>query len=212
MITNGYLALEELQQSLGASEFVGEADYEMAIEAASRWIDGHCSDTCASVIRHFWQETAPTQREYYPASGQLVNTGDFADATGVLVEVRATDGTWTPLDADKWQPEPLVRINGFPYTRITAAEYGVTFPQSLRSGVRVTARWGWAEVPKPVAQACQIIAVASMGGKAVVSMHDGYDVDSTGPTNPWAFAEMLLEPYLPPELAVTAMLPKGKLR
>ena len=43
-------------------------------------------------------------------------------------------------------------------------------------------------------------------------MHDGYDVDSNGPTNPWAFAEMLLEKFLPPELAVDAMLPKGKLR
>ena len=212
-ITNGYLSLTELQVTLGATSSARKADYELAIEAASRWIDEHCSDRERNIIRHFWREASPSERTYTADTPWQVRTGDFDDPDTVTVEVDLVgDGTWTPLDAATWHPEPFNRIQGFPFTKIVSNSYGLLFPQSLQARVKVTARWGWAAVPKPVAQACQILAVANMAGKEVVSMHDGYDIDSTGATNPWAFAEMLLEPYLPAEIADQAMLPKTPAR
>lgn len=212
-MSNEYLNLEDLQAVLGAETGAKAESYELAIESASRWIDEHCSDRERNIIRHFWQEPSPTERSYTADTPWQVRTGDFDDPDTVTVEVDLLgDGTWTPLDAATWHPEPLNQINGWPFTRIVSNSYDPLFPLSLQPRVKVTAQWGWAEIPKPVSQACEIVAIATMGGKAVVSMHDGYDVDSTGPTNPWAFAEMILEKYLPPELAVAAMLPKGKLR
>jgi hypothetical protein len=195
---NPYLTLTELQTSLGTSTYNAAGDYELAIESASRWIDDRCSDPARNVVRHFWREESPTARLYHACSRHLVRTGDFADTTGLVVEVdTAGDGVFTPLAATSWQPEPLVRVNGHPYTQLCATTYGPTFPLGLRPRVRVTARWGWAAVPGPVKQACQILAVSYLLGKDVISNEDGYSVGSMGPTNPIALAEHLLRPYLP---------------
>lgn len=205
-ITNGYLSLEDLQVTLGSDTYEQSDDYELAIESASRWIDARCSDPATGRIRHFWQEPAPTVRYYRASTVHLVCTSDFDSAEDTTVEVdTAGTGTWTALDAEDWQPEPLVRLDGHPFTQITARNYTTLFPLGLGPRVRVTARWGWASVPQPVRQAAQILAVAYMQGKEVISMHDGYDVDSTGPTNPVAMAEHLLKPYLPVDIQDPAL-------
>lgn len=201
-----YLQLEQLQDALGATTDVSKPSYELAISSSTEWIDSHCSDPERNIVRHFWRDDAPSARRYHADTPQVVNTGDFDDDSDVVVEIYQ-NGAWAPLAPDLWQAEPLVRINGAPFTRIVVLDYVTRFPTLLGPGVRVTARWGWAKVPKPVSQACQILSVAYMNGIKVVSTHDGYDIDSTGPTNPIAFAEHLLEPYLPPELTDPNMMP-----
>lgn len=209
-ITNGYLSREELEDTLGIDGRVtaSQQDCETAIEAASRWIDARCSDPRTGRIRHFYLEDAPTARLYRAESLHLVCTSDFDDPDSVTVETDpAGDGSWVTLSSGAWQAEPLVRLDGHPYTQITAASYSTTFPLGLNPRIRVTARWGWAVVPPPVKQACQILSVAYLQGKMVVSMHDGYDIDSTGPTNPVAMAEHLLKPYLPVPIPDPALPP-----
>lgn len=201
-----YLDPAELQDTLGADSDVSFGDFKLATDSASQWIDDRCSDPANNVIRHFWQEVAPTTRPYRAETIHLVRVGDFDSVDTTTVEVDLLgNGTWTPLDPSFWQPEPLVRINGFPYCMITISHYGAMFPLDLKPRVQVTARWGWAKVPAPVKQACQILAVAYLQGKEVVSMHDGYDIDSTGPTNPVAMAEHLLRRYLPQDIPDPAL-------
>jgi hypothetical protein len=202
----GYLDVEELQATLGANSDVSYEDYALAIDAASRWIDDRCSDPQRNLIRHFWQDQAATSRLYRAETIHLVRVGDFDSVDGTTVEVDLIgNGTWTVLDPESWQAEPLVRINGFPYCMITISHYGAMFPLDLKPRVRVTALWGWAEVPPTVKKACQILAVAYMNGTEVISMHDGYDIDATGPTNPVAMAEHLLRRYLPDDVPDPAL-------
>lgn len=198
-IENGYLNLADLQQSLNGSVFVGVADYELAIESASRWIDDRCSDPEKNIVRHFWKEQAPGSTRYYHAdSRRLVKLGDFDDSDDLLVEVDLVgDGTWTTMDPSNWQAEPLVRINGDPYTRIAVTSYDVAFPLGMQSRVRATAPWGFAAVPKQVESACKVLAVAFMLGISVIADTDGYSAGAGGPTDPFALAENMLRRYLP---------------
>lgn len=195
---NPYLTLDQLQATLGASPLVETAtvDYELAIEAASRWIDARCSDPARGIVRHFWRDATATARLYQAASPWLVHTGDFDTAAGVTVETE-TGGVWSTVSASLWQAEPFVRVNGHPYTCITSTSYAPLFPLGLQARVRVTARWGWAAVPAAVTQACQILAVSYLIGKDVISNEDGYSMGARGPQDPERLAEHLLRPYLP---------------
>ncbi len=204
-----YLDIADLQASLQASEFVGAKDYELAIEASSRWIDDRCSDPCSNRIRHFWQEDSPTVRYYNPESPYLVKTGDFMDATALLVEVDLVgDGTWTTMPSGQWQAEPLNRLPGDPYTQLTVTTRDYLFPLGLAPRVRGTTPWGFADVPKTVTQACKILAVAAMLGTAVIGDENGYSVGTGGPTDPFALAESFLRRYLPDRPDPMVMLGK----
>lgn len=196
-VTNGYLELEALQESLKASVFSGVEDYELAIESASRWIDERCSDMDSGRIRYFYQDAVPSARLYHPDTRHLVRTGDFDSTAGMLVEVDLVgDGTFTTMASNLWQPESVLRVNGAPYTQITTTSYATTFPLGMRPRVRVTNRWGWAVVPKAVTQACKILSVAFLLGIDVISNEDGYSTGNRGPTDPFAIAAQLLTPYM----------------
>lgn len=81
----------------------------------------------------------------------MVKTDDNGDGTFETT----WDATGSPAD---YQAEPLVRVNGYPYTRIVAID-DKAFPVSTRRAlVQVTAQWGWAAVPIDVEQACLILA------------------------------------------------------
>lgn len=212
-IVNGYIELEQLQESLNASMFVGADSYELAIESASRWIDDHCSDMDTGQTRYFYQDPSPTARLYHPDTRHLIRTGDFDSTTGMLVEVDLPgDGTFTPMSANDWQPESVLRVNGAPYTQITTTSYAKVFPLGMRPRVRVTTRWGWASVPKPVTQACKILAVAFLLGIDVISNEDGYSLGSGGPADPFALADQLLTPYMLDDGDEMVMPPAVKVR
>lgn len=195
-VLNGYIELEQLQESLNASVIVGSVSYELAIESASRWIDDHCSDMDSGQTRYFYQDAAPSARLYHPDTRHLIRTGDFDSVAGMIVEVDLVgDGTFTTMSTNDWQPEQVLRVNGAPYTQITTTDYAKVFPLGLRPRVRVTARWGWAVIPKPVTQACKILSVAFLLGIDVISNEDGYSVGGKA-TDPFALAAQLLTPYM----------------
>lgn len=199
-IVNGYLDLYELKTTLagdGVQPSSSDDDYELAIETASRWIDERCSHQETGLVRHFWQEPAPVARIFDANTRTEVCCGDFDTTTGVVVATDDDgDGVFeTVWSSDLWQPEPHVRINGFPYRRITTTTRSREFPISgRRPNVQITAQWGWGDIPKPVIQACKILAVAYMQGLNIASSQDGF---GGNPVTPADFAEHLLRPYLP---------------
>jgi len=223
-VENGYLDLFELKTTLagdGFSPSSSDDDYELAIESASRWIDERCSHQESGLVRHFWQESAPVARIFDSNTLTQVCCGDFDTTTGLVVATDDDgDGVFENVwDPDLWQPEPHVRINGFPYRRITTTGRIQQFPISgRRPNVQITAQWGWGAVPKPVIQACKILAVAYMQGLNIASSQDGF---GGSPVTPADFAEHLLRPYLPEaeldalaeQLTMPAMpMPKRKAR
>lgn len=202
MAVTCYLAVDELREELNSDSVFASSAYERAIKAASRWIDRRCQ-------RHFWLADAPTSRLIRPTSRVVIRPGDFPDPSDTTVEVDlAGDGSFTVLNPTAWQAEPFTPEYGWPYERITPTGL-VSWPMDVhRATVRVTTRWGWPEVPSEVEQACSILSVGYLLGKEIVSMHDGHDIDSQGPTNPVAMAEHLLRPYLP-RPSLDPALPSG---
>lgn len=151
-ITNGYASLVEVKAALRISDNVDDTLLEMAIESASRMIDGHAG-------RYFYSSGTATR--IFAADDALICQIDDLAGTAITLQTDPdADGTW----ADTWavvdyQLEP---VNGIvdglatPYTRIRATE-NYNFPtQSGEALVRVTGVWGWSAVPIAIKQACVI--------------------------------------------------------
>lgn len=151
-ITNGYASLNDVKAALRISDNVDDSLLEMAIESASRMIDGHAG-------RYFYSSGTAT-RIYAADDALICQTDDIAGTAITLVTDPDADGTW----ADTWgigdyQLEP---VNGVvdglttPYTRIRATgDYN--FPTSSGEAlVKVTAVFGFSAIPIAIKQACVI--------------------------------------------------------
>lgn len=156
-ISNGYATLAEVKASLRINDTVDDALLEIAIESASREIDGLANRTFAVA------GTAATARTFIATNSDWVWVDDFASTTGfTLLTADSLDGnfatTWGTAD---YQLEPLNNVAGgisWPYTRIRSTG-NLGFPASGDlAGVKVTARWGWAAVPVAIKQATILLA------------------------------------------------------
>jgi len=192
-ITNGYATLVQVKAAMRITDSFDDTLLEMAIESASRAIDGFA-------MRSFYSFGTATR--YYAADDSyIVQTDDIAGTAITLQTSSAGDGvfdtTWAVGD---YQLEPT---NGYtdglsvPYTRIRAVEnylYPVEADQAL---VKVTAVFGWSSVPIAITQACVIqssrlfkrldspLGVAGFGDMGAVRVSRYLDPD----------VEQLIAPY-----------------
>ena len=155
-ITNGYATLAQVKGALRipTADTLDDALLEMAIESASRLIDGHTS-------RQFL--SSGTAIRYFAATDELVCDIDDLSSTQVTVQTSALadgvyDTTWASTD---FQLEPLNgNLDGIPwaFTRIRAIK-DYLFPVLGKEAlVKVTGVWGWPYLPIAVTQACVIQA------------------------------------------------------
>lgn len=156
-IANGYCTLAEVKAALRIADTADDSLLEVAVESASRAIDGYCG-------RHFYSAGTAT-RVYTPASSYVCYVDDLAAAPVSVKTSTMADGTWDITwsgsgDAD-YQLEPLNGVSAglaVPYHRLRAVgDY--TFPVVAdEATVQVTAVFGWSTVPRAVMQACVIQA------------------------------------------------------
>ena len=156
-IANGYASLAEVKAAARITDTVDDTLLEIAIESASRAIDGHTH-------RNFFVAgTVATARVFAATNSDFVWVDDFASTSGfVLATSDNLDAvystTWGTAD---YQLEPLNGVSdgvSWPYTRIrSTGNKGFPYGSSL-AGVQVTARWGWSAVPTAIKQACIILA------------------------------------------------------
>lgn len=156
-ITNGYCTLTEVKAALRVTDTVDDALLEVAVESASRAIDGYCN-------RHFYSAGTAT-RVYVPADPYVCYVDDLSTTPTSVKTSTMADGTWDITwsgsgDAD-YQLEPLNGIAGGisqPYTRLRAVgDY--TFPVvGGQATVQVVGVFGWSTTPRAVMQACVIQA------------------------------------------------------
>ncbi|KKE98396.1 hypothetical protein WN67_29505 [Mycolicibacterium obuense] len=121
------------------------AEMELAIEAASRSVDRACD-------RQFGTLDAPEARSYTAVRdyrGQwIIAVDDFATVDGLLVETVDAQGITTPITGVL--PLPINAVaNGRVWTQIAVPSGSPVVP-SAAGGVRVTALWGWPEIPKTI--------------------------------------------------------------
>ena len=115
-ITNGYATLVQVKAALRISDSVDDTLLEMAVESASRAIDGHAG-------RYFYSSGTATR--YYASENDFITQIDDVSSTALTLQTSsAADGiyniTW---DAGDYQLEPLNgNVDGLavPYTRIRA--------------------------------------------------------------------------------------------
>jgi hypothetical protein len=115
-ITNGYATLTQVKAALRITDSTEDALLELAIEAASRAIDGNTG-------RNFYSSGTATR--YFTADDDfLLQTDDLAGTAITLQSANNADGVYdTTWGTGDYQLEPL---NGnsdgisWPYTRIRA--------------------------------------------------------------------------------------------
>ena len=150
-ITNGYATLAEVKAAMRIIDNVDDDLLELAIDAASRQIDGHCE-------RVFY--STETARIYTALDNYLVEIDDLAAITELLTSSDGDgfDTTWASTD---YQLEPLNGQAGgisSPATFIRATG-DFLFPRLGQEAlVKVTGTFGWSAIPTAIKQATLILA------------------------------------------------------
>lgn len=184
-ITNGYASLNETKAALRISDSVDDSLLEMAIESASRLIDGYAG-------RQFYSSGTATR--YYVADDDFVcEIDDISSSSITLVTAMDADSvfdtTWATTD---YQLEPLNGVldgQAWPYTRIRAVGDYLWPIQGGEALVKLTAVFGWPSVPIAIKQACIIqasriykrldspLGVAGFGDLGVMRVSSSLDPD-----------------------------------
>ncbi len=158
MVTNGYCTLADVKAALRITDAVDDSLIEIAIESASREIDGFCN-------RVFYSTTGT--RVFQNVDSFVCNTDDIVSVTTLKTsgDGASYDTTWAVTD---FQLEPLNGVAGGlvqPATRIRAVGdylfpvWSVTGTFSNFAPVQVTGVFGWSAVPVAVKQAALLLAM-----------------------------------------------------
>jgi hypothetical protein len=151
-IVNGYCSLAEIKASAGISDSVDDTMLELAVEAASRFVDSYTQ-------RYFYNAGTAT-RLFAPQDSYVAEIDDLIS----LTTLQTSDGddfgtTWAAKD---YQLEPLNGnvdgLTGHPATRIRAVDDFIFNVLDGEATVRVVGVWGWSAVPIAVKQATIIQA------------------------------------------------------
>jgi hypothetical protein len=161
-IGDAYASLAKLKARLGIADSNTAKDAELQDR-----LDSATVDIIRWCGRQFGRDEEASERRFYPGPSG-VDVDDFWTSDDLAVVpyayAGATAGTaWTVSGLTL---EPLNGIqdglSGWPYRRLV---YGYAMgPQYACGQVAVTARWGWASVPKNVETACLLLA--AMDNKA----------------------------------------------
>jgi hypothetical protein len=153
-ITNGYASLAEVKAALRITDTVDDSLLEMAVESASRLIDGYAA-------RIFY--SAGTATRYFVAQDDFnVEVDDLANGTVTITTAQDADGVFdTTWAAGDYQLEPLNGVldgMAWPYTNIRAVGtylWPITGGEAL---IKVQGTFGWPATPIAIKQACIIQA------------------------------------------------------
>lgn len=149
-ITNGYCTLADVKAALRITDSVDDSLLEMAVESASRLIDGYA-------YRYFYNAGTAT-RDFVAEDSYLTIIDDLIS----ISELKTTDeigSDYVTWSADDYQLRPVNgKIDGLsvPYTSILSTDdllFNIKGQQAL---VRVTGVWGWTAVPIAIKQATVI--------------------------------------------------------
>lgn len=156
-------------------------EMQAELDAASRWIDGHCH-------RQFSLDETVTVRYFAADDRYELDLGAFEIGTNDSVVIATDDGSGlysTTVSESSYQLEPVnapfASPDPRPFTSVRAL--GGYWPTAATSSsrqerVRVTARYGWPAVPEPVVRACLTLTASAFenpGGVRSESI-DGYSV------------------------------------
>jgi hypothetical protein len=151
-IGDPYVTSAELEAHIsGGTSTESAAGLLLAVQAASRWVEGWCR-------RQFNKASTSSARLYRVTNPGRIWVDDIATSTVTVGDGTGYTNTW---DAADFLLEPIGALNygatGEPYTSLSvigARRFLLDYPGL----VQVTATWGWPAVPEDVKQATLIQA------------------------------------------------------
>lgn len=154
-IGDPYITLPELKsymQGMKLSQDTFDDLLNFAIASSSEEIEQHCN-------RQFNKQTSATARVFEILTKDFVYVADFYTALNLVVELAWPDSAnYEVVAPENFELFPLDGVvndqPGWPFWKIVPRR--LFFPCGGR--LRVTAQWGWNEVPAPVKQAALIMA------------------------------------------------------
>lgn len=187
-LVNCYATLAQVKAELNITTTTHDTTLDIAINGASRQIDGHCG-------WRFWQDGSVVAREFYALNyrccdllfqPESTDGAGISTTTGLIVKIDEDgDGTFetTLAITTDFILKPLNaadRVPVWPYTEVYLAD-NYRFPclANGRPGVQVTAKFGWPAVPDDVTKACLIQAAQLF--KAKDTAFDVADFGQEGP-------------------------------
>ncbi len=151
-----YVTAAALKTTLNIGSTYADADIAVAVEAASRAVDGYTNQAPGLFA------TTTSQSRYYTAcAGESNVTIDPLNSlTSVLID-QDGDGqyetTWTNLTDFVLKPANAV-LDGYPYTELELVPQGGRRFSYYLNSIKVTGLFGWASTPGAVTQATSILA------------------------------------------------------
>jgi hypothetical protein len=197
---NFYCGLEELKDRLSIPDNSDDYAAQLAIQAASTWINGYCGN-------HFYKITET--RTFRPHDIWELNIDPLVSVTALNVDTTGNgtfDQAWVQntdyqlkIGADAYNVY-ATGTGGRPYRKVQVLQAGkwfpFTWPYSHLDRIQIIGTWGWPSIPIPVSQACLTLAAQWFKEKdapfGVAGVSDFGLVRIQ--TNPWV-TEML-RPYI----------------
>lgn len=155
-----YSSLSLLKQSLGlqTSDVTKDDLLNLALVSASRAVENYCDE------RRFDLALSATARVYplgqykviRTPRGERVRVDDIGSLNGMVVELTTDNIVWTAItDYEVWPDNALAK--GQPVEAI-ALRWTANERLWYNTDIRVTARWGWPQVPTAVENATLLMA------------------------------------------------------
>lgn len=194
-----YCGLEELKDRLGITDNTDDSSAQMAIQAASSWINEY-------VGQHFYRVTE--SRTFRPYNIWELDIDPVISVTALNVDTTGNgpfDEAWVQnVDYQLIVAHNEYNVNAAgvqrPYRKVQVLQAGkwfpFTWPYSHLDRIQIIGTWGWPAVPPGVAQACLVLAAQwfkekdAPFGVAGVSDFGVVRIQS----NPWVVEQ--LRPYI----------------
>ena len=161
-MSNQYVDKADLKTYIGLTGTGQDTNIDNAIDGASRLIDKICG-------RHFWQDSAVTDKFYTPINDYYLEIDDLSTTTGLVVKLDTNDdGTHDKtltIDTDfvlKPLNPQVHKIASttyyYPHTElnILTTRSSESFDTKIVKNVKITGKFGWSAVPEAIKQATLI--------------------------------------------------------
>lgn len=150
-----YCTVEQVRAELGdAGDALDAGLLGKAVTAASRAVEDWTGRTAGFAL-----DASASARTFRPTDREVAVIDDIGSSDGLVVERWA--GAWSALDADAYQLEPLNADASLAFAWNQVVALSACWPMDgRRATLRVTARWGWSQVPEQVEEATILRAVA----------------------------------------------------
>jgi len=157
-----YCGMEELKDRVNVTDSVDDSSIQMAIQAASNWINDYCG-------QHFYRVTET--RTFRPQNLWKLHIDPVVTVTAFNVDTTG-DGTFDQAWTQGTDYQLIIgtnseyNINSYgvqrPYRVVQVLQAGkwfpFTWPYSHLDRIQITGTWGWPAVPPAVSQACLQLA------------------------------------------------------